>query len=81
MELNIKLVSVCEIKNGDWIILDDGSERQVKWTGMGSHKDQMAIHLRGTQPVYVNSYWMKFIRKIGFSEPGRPMIPNEKGEG
>lgn len=78
MELNIKLVSGNELKNGDWIILDDGSVRQVKWTGMGSHMDQMCIRLRAAQPLYVNGYWERFMRMIGFSEPGRPMIPNEK---
>lgn len=78
MGLNIKLVSVNELKNGDWILLDDGSVRQVKWLGTGGHKDQMCIHLRAAQPLYVNGYWEPFIRMIGFSEPGRPMIPNEK---
>lgn len=60
---DIKLVRVMDLVFGDRILLDDGSEVEVKSTELGRHKDAMIIRLRHAQPLHVNGYWEPFIRR------------------
>ncbi len=60
----IELVPVMDLARGDWILLDNGKQVEVRDTQVGRHKDQMIIRLRCEQPLYVNGYWRNFIRRV-----------------
>lgn len=61
--MNIQLVAVWELAQGDRILLDSGAVVEVKSTELGKHRDQMIIRLRRAQPLYVNGYCERFIRR------------------
>jgi len=59
------LVSLNELKPGDYIILDDGSEIMVRGTDTeGCTKSRCRLLLKGRPPIVVEGYWRKIVRRL-----------------
>lgn len=58
------MVPVYELKHGDYIILDDGSEIMVRGVEQGPNKSRCLLRLKGRPPIVVDGYWRPIARRL-----------------